>query len=76
MPLAEDGKTLRGPIERYFQSENRFRDTAFSPDRKTIYVATDPGGLAEALDGGTTTTMQNPGSILVFTYAGDATVKP
>ncbi|MEO5807455.1 glucose/sorbosone family PQQ-dependent dehydrogenase [Devosia sp.] len=72
LPLAADGKTLRGPIARYFQSENRFRDTAFSPDKKTLYVATDPGGLAEALKGGTTTTMQNPGSILVFSYTGKA----
>jgi PQQ-dependent dehydrogenase (s-GDH family) len=70
IPLAADGKSLRGPIERYFQSENRFRDTALSPDKKTIYVATDNGGLAEALGGGTTTRMQNPGSILVFTYKG------
>ncbi|MEO8883065.1 MAG: cytochrome c, partial [Devosia sp.] len=56
---------------RYFQSENRFRDTAFSPDKQTMYVATDNGGLAESKSGGTTTTMQNPGSILVFTYKGD-----
>ena len=70
IPLAADGRTLRGPIERNFQSENRFRDTAFSPDKTTLYVATDSGGMAEALSGGTTTTMQNPGSILVFTYAG------
>jgi PQQ-dependent dehydrogenase (s-GDH family) len=73
IPLGEDGQTLRGPIERNFQSENRFRDTAFSPDKTTIYVATDSGGMAEALSGGTTTTTQNPGSILVFTYAGGAT---
>ena len=81
IPLAADGRTLRGPIERYFQSENRFRDTAISPDMKTIYVATDPGGLAESASGGTTTTMQNPGAILVFTYkgsgsTGDATTAP
>ena len=72
IPLATDGRTLRGPIERYFQSENRFRDVALSPDNRTIYVATDPGGLAESKSGGTTTTMQNPGAILVFTYTGDA----
>ena len=73
VPLAADGRTLRGPMERFFQSENRFRDTAFSPDKKTIYVATDNGGLAEALGGGTTTVMQNPGAILVFTYKGGKT---
>ena len=71
IPLAADGRTLRGPIERYFQSENRFRDTVVSPDGKTIYVATDNGGLAEALGGGTTDHMQNPGSILVFTFKPD-----
>ncbi|HVY52481.1 MAG TPA: glucose/sorbosone family PQQ-dependent dehydrogenase [Devosia sp.] len=76
IPLASDGKSLRGPIERYFQSENRFRDTAFSPDKKTMYVITDSGGLAEKLGGGTTTTMQNPGQILVFTYRGGAEAQP
>jgi PQQ-dependent dehydrogenase (s-GDH family) len=72
IPLSEDGKSVAGPIERYFQSENRFRDVALSEDMTTIYVATDSGGLAEALGGGTTTTMQNPGSILVFTHTGDS----
>ena len=76
IPLASDGRSLRGPIERNFQSENRFRDTAFSPDKLTVYVATDSAGMAEALTGGTTTTMQNPGSILVFKYAGDAIENP
>ena len=42
-----------------------------NPDGKTIYIATDPGGLAEALGGGTTTVMQNPGAILSFTYVGE-----
>ncbi len=72
IPLAEDGHTLRGPIERYFQSEDRFRDTALSPDSQTIFVATDPGGLTESKTGGTTTTMQHPGAILVFTYNPNA----
>ena len=77
LPLSADGKSLRGPIERYFQTENRYRDTAISPDGLTIYVATDPGGLAGALDGGTTTTLQNPGAILAFTYRGaDAAESP
>ena len=75
LPLSADGRSLSGPIERYFQSENRFRDIAVGPDQRTIYVATDVSGLAEALGGGVTTTMQNPGSILVFTYmGGDAAV--
>jgi mono/diheme cytochrome c family protein len=60
-------------MSRYFQSENRYRDTAVSADGKTIYVATDPGGLAEALGGGPTRTMQNKGAILAFTYMGEGT---
>jgi PQQ-dependent dehydrogenase (s-GDH family) len=73
IPLNEDGVTVAGTIERYFQSENRFRDLAISPDGKSIYVATDPGGLAEKTGGGVVFEMQNPGSILVFTYTGGDT---
>ncbi len=69
IPLAADGRTLRGPIERYFQSENRFRDTALTPDMKTIYVATDNGGVGESMDGGVTFKMHDPGAILAFTYS-------
>ena len=70
IPLSADGRTLRGPVERYFQSENRYRDTALSPDMRTIYIATDNGGIAESLRGGVTSRMQNPGAILAFTYVG------
>ena len=72
LPLDAAGTGLVGPIERYFQSEDRFRDIAISPDMKTIYVATDVSGLAGTVDGGVTTTMQHPGAILVFRYTGAA----
>jgi mono/diheme cytochrome c family protein len=72
LPLTEDGQEAAGPVYRYFQSENRFRDIAVAPDGATFYIATDPSGLAEAIGGGTTTTMENPGAILVFTHAPDA----
>jgi mono/diheme cytochrome c family protein len=71
--LGADGQSVRGPFSRYFQSDNRYRDTAVSPDGKTIYIATDPGGLAEATAGGTTRAMTNKGSILAFTYVGEGT---
>ena len=71
--LSADGQSVRGPFSRYFQSDNRYRDTAVSPDGKTIYIATDPAGLAEATAGGTTRTMTNKGSILAFTYVGEGT---
>ncbi len=71
VPLTADGKRAAGYISRYFQSENRYRDTAVSPDGKTIFVATDPGGLAEAADGGVTRTMLDSGAILAFTVGGN-----
>lgn len=70
-PLTANGQAAAGHMQRYFQSENRYRDTAVSPDGKTIYVATDPGGLAEALSGGASRNMQDPGAILAFTYVGE-----
>jgi len=71
VPLSADGKTVAGPIERYFQSENRLRDMALSPDMKTMYVATDVSGLVGTMDGGAGTTLKNPGAILVYTYTGE-----
>jgi len=72
VPLTADGQRSAGPITRYFQSENRFRDTAVSPDGLTIYVATDSAGLVENISGGVTTEMENPGAILAYTYVGEA----
>lgn len=72
VPLTPDGQESKGRITRYFQSENRFRDTAVSPDGMTVYVAMDAGGLAEAISGGVTRRMQNPGAIVAFTYQREA----
>ncbi|MGV3490928.1 MAG: glucose/sorbosone family PQQ-dependent dehydrogenase [Devosia sp.] len=71
VPLSEDGQTVAGPIERYFQSENRLRDMAVSPDMKTLYVASDATGLVGTMDGGAGTTLANPGAILAYTYVGE-----
>jgi len=68
--LSEDGKPWPVPIERYFQTVNRYRDLAISPDGQVIYIATDPGGLTESADGGATDKVVNRGAILVFTYMG------
>jgi len=53
-----------------FHSENRYRDVAFGPDGLTIYAITDSAGPAQAIDGGATTELWNPGSLLVFRYEG------
>jgi mono/diheme cytochrome c family protein len=71
LPLKAGGKTPAGPFSRYFQSENRFRDTAISPDGRTIYVATDSNGLVESASGGVTSKMRNPGAIIAYTYEGE-----
>jgi len=76
VPLAANGQTVNGPISRYFQSDNRYRDIAVHPDGKTFYIATDPSGQAEAMAGGTTRQMQDRGAILVFTYTGEGTGAP
>lgn len=76
LPLTADGARAAGPFSRYFQSENRYRDTAVSPDRRTIYIATDARGLAESADGGVTATMQDKGAILAFTYLGEGDGAP
>jgi PQQ-dependent dehydrogenase (s-GDH family) len=73
LPLTPDGKAAAGHFSRYFQSENRYRDLAVSPDGRTIYIATDNGGLAESLSGGATGVMQDPGAILAFRYVGEGT---
>ena len=69
-PLDATGRAVSGKAQRYFQSENRFRDTAVSPDGMTIYVATDAQGPVESLAGGVTSVMADPGAILTFAFAG------
>jgi PQQ-dependent dehydrogenase (s-GDH family) len=73
LPLTRDGKHPAGHFWRYFQSVNRYRDLAVGPDLRTIYIATDNSGMVQALEGGPATAVQNPGSILVFTYVGEGT---
>lgn len=76
IPLKPGGQSGDGRIYRYFQSENRYRDVEVGPDRKTIYVATDPAGGAESLRGGVASKMQDPGAILAFTYVGEGAEEP
>ncbi len=71
LPLTADGQRAAGRFSRYFRSQDRFRDTAVNPDRRTIYIATDPRGLVQSSTGGVTTELGNPGAILAFTYEGE-----
>jgi PQQ-dependent dehydrogenase (s-GDH family) len=60
----------REPVE-LFRSENRYRDIAFSPDGRTLYVITDMMGPVQAMKEGPitpTTTLWSPGALIAFTY--------
>ena len=59
--------------DQVFNTVNRYRDLALSPDARTIYIATDSGGVARDTSGGATDQLAHPGAILEFTYTGDPT---
>ena len=69
--LDENGTALaREPVE-LFRSENRYRDIAFGPDGRAVYVITDMMGPVQAMKEGPitpTTALWSPGSLLVFRY--------
>jgi PQQ-dependent dehydrogenase (s-GDH family) len=59
--------------DQIFDTVNRYRDLALSTDARTIYIATDSGGVARDTSGGATDQLAHPGAILEFTYTGDPT---
>jgi PQQ-dependent dehydrogenase (s-GDH family) len=68
--LDESGKVIGNATE-LFRSENRYRDIAFDPDGRTIYVITDMMGPVQAMKEGPitpTVTLWSPGSVLMFRY--------
>jgi PQQ-dependent dehydrogenase (s-GDH family) len=67
--LAHDGKRVTS-VEPLWRTTNRYRDTAISPDGKTVYVATDSAGNTKDETGKPTSELANPGSILEFKLAG------
>jgi PQQ-dependent dehydrogenase (s-GDH family) len=69
--ILNDNRTslAQEPVQ-MFQSENRYRDLAISPDGSTLYVITDSSGPVQAIGGGATTELWNPGSVLEFKYVG------
>lgn len=66
--LTPDGNGVVGaPIELLY-TQNRYRDIAFDPDGKTIYIITDSGGTTSGPSGSGGLTPTNLGKILVYTY--------
>ena len=70
LKLSADGTTIVGDPEELFKTTNRYRDIAFAPGGRTIYLATDPEGRSTDSTGVLTTQLENGGSILEFTYQG------
>ena len=70
LKLTTDGSGIAGDPEEIFKTTNRYRDIAFAPDGRTIYLATDPEGRSTDSTGVFTTQLANGGSILEFTYQG------
>ncbi|WP_458747337.1 glucose/sorbosone family PQQ-dependent dehydrogenase [Candidatus Nitrosocosmicus sp. T] len=66
--LGDNRTSLAQEAVEMFQSENRYRDLAISPDGSTLYVITDSTGPVQAIGGGATTELWNPGSLLEFKY--------
>ena len=54
----------------YFHTNNRYRDIAISPDGKKIYLITDSIGSTSGPSGSGTSTLDNRGAIMEFTFTG------
>ena len=71
--LSNDGQSILSDTIHYFRGLGRFRDVVVSPDGLKIYIACDSSGSTSGPTGGITTTPNNPGSILEFTYVPSST---
>ena len=71
--LTADGQKADGLPTAWFSTQNRYRDTAITADKKTVFIATDGFGTAAEKFGtaGFTNVLHNPGAILMFTYVGE-----
>ncbi len=67
--LSADGNSVVGDPEELLYTQNRYRDIAFDPDGKTIYIITDSGGTTSGPSGSSSLSVVNPGTILKFTYS-------
>jgi PQQ-dependent dehydrogenase (s-GDH family) len=74
MATLKDGAVYRIPLSSpasaaaELRTVNRYRDTAISPDGRSIFVATDTSGSTRDRDGRPTAQLANPGAILEFRY--------
>jgi PQQ-dependent dehydrogenase (s-GDH family) len=67
LKLTADGGDVAS-VHRIGRSQNRYRDTALSPNGRRVYVATDNAGLVRGPNGEPSFELENPGSILMFRW--------
>lgn len=68
--LSADGLNITGTETEYWNTTNRFRDIAIHPNGREFYIITDNSGATSGPSSGYTTTLDNPGTILKYTYTG------
>lgn len=68
--LSADGLTIPGSEIEYWNTTNRFRDIAINPSGREFYVITDNSGATSGPSSGYTTILDNPGTILKYTFTG------
>ena len=71
MAIAPDGRSIVGPPLEALKTTNRYRDIAINPDGRRLYIVTDNSGRTTDGNGAPTQRVENPGSLLEFTYAGN-----
>ena len=67
LKLTSNGRGVRS-VTKLWTDQNRYRDTTFSPDGRSIYVATDNAGLVRDPSGAPTSDLRDRGSILEFRW--------
>jgi PQQ-dependent dehydrogenase (s-GDH family) len=70
MAIAPDGRSINGAPLEALKTTNRYRDIAINPDGRRLYIITDNSGRTTDATGAPTQRVENPGSLLEFTYAG------
>jgi len=77
LKLNSEGTAVQGnDITQVFYTQNRYRDIVISPDGKSIYIITDSSGkTSDESSMNVVSTLDNPGSILKFTYQDPLSVE-
>ena len=73
--LAADGRGIVGSPVEYYKSNDRYRDSAVSPDGRRIYLVTDSKGVTMDAEGRRTDTLTSPGAVVEFSFTSRTSAK-